>query len=92
MVIEPKSLDFCPRTLVIPHKGWEEAGSLSPGILKPVPIDGSLVEVGNIVSVSHGSVYITKDLMGGRNVLTWEMVSQPLLVVTLTDETHFLHK
>ena len=30
--------------------------------------------------------------MGGASVFTWEVVSQALLVVTLTDETHFLNK
>lgn len=76
MLIGPKTLDFYPRTLVIPHKGQKEAGPLFPGILKPTDIDGSLVEVGNItVSLPHVSVYITKDLMGGRNVLTWEVVT-----------------
>lgn len=70
MLIGPKTLDFYPRTLVIPHKGQKEAGPLFPGILKPTDIDGNIT-----VSLPHVSGYITKDLMGGRNVLTWEVVT-----------------
>lgn len=58
MMIEPKSLEFYPRTLVTPHKGQKEAGPMLPGILEPALVDGSLVEVGSmVVSVSHGSIH-----------------------------------
>jgi len=61
---------------------------------KPVPIHLSLVEVGGIfVSICEIlAVYVTEGPVGGRNVLTWEVAFQPLLVVTFTDETHFLSK
>lgn len=65
----------------------------APVSRKPAPVDASLEASGIIMSVSEIlAVYITEGPMGGGNGLNWEVVSQPLLVVTLTDETHFINK
>lgn len=93
MVIEPQSFDFFSRTPVMSCEGQKEATLLSSGILKPTPQRQLTVGVGNIlISVSHVSTYIMEGHMGGGNVLTWEVVSQTLFVLTLIDETHFLNK
>lgn len=75
IIIEPKSLDFYPRTLVIPYKKQKAAGLCPLESWSSSSFMTHLQKSAACPCQYSMAVYVTDGLRGGRNVLSWELVS-----------------